>query len=601
MATLLLLVIFVAELFVAQANWSPDDLPPSLPTFSPPGGYYERDVQIRIEAPGRGWRQRGEVIFSVDARLPTPSTGTRYERPIRLSTASPEVTVIHARTVSPDGELGPVVSASYFVGVETSLPLLSLAVDPDDLWNPERGMCANPHERGEAWERPVDVTFVDADRRSGFHISAGLRVHGGMSRGEEKKSFRLYFRGDYGASRLEFPLFEDGDLQSFKRLILHTGGRDDGRAYPDSNWTLMRNQIVERLTRDLNGPATRSRAVLMFINGEPWGIYHLRERIDRFFLADHYGLESFDLLTSPENAASQEIQMGDREHWDHLMAFVETHDLAQVHNYVHVETQVDLANMIDYFILQIYAANADWPHDNVHLFRPRAHGGCWHWIAWDCDDCFGADVSSVDTDMIARVLQVNHPETGGRDTLLLRKLLENPAFRERFLARTATLLNTVLAPQSVVAHVDDLAAELWPDIAYEAYRQPGASNWEANVAALRRFALHRPDFVRQHVVERFRLPGTALLTIDAPDEGLYEGLYEGIGSVAVDGAPIGAQPWRGVYFQDVPIQVTAIPAPGYRFAGWEPLYLPQTPRLTLELRQAQVITPCFEQLLGESP
>ncbi len=593
LAILILLVAFLAELFVAQANWSPDDLSPSLPTFSPPGGYYERDIQIRIESPGRGWPQRGDVIFTVDGHLPSPSTGTRYERPIRLSAASPVVAVIRARTVSPAGELGPVASASYFVGVEASLPLLSLAADPDDLWNPERGICTNPHERGEAWERPIDVTFIDADRRSGFHISAGLRVHGRMSRGEEKKSFRLYFRDDYDTSRLEYPLFEDDDLQSFKRLILHTGGRDDGHAYPNSNWTLMRNQIVERLTHDLNGQATRSRAVLMFINGQPWGIYHLRERIDRFFLADHYGIESFDLLTSPENVAQQEVKMGDREHWDHLMAFVETHDLAQVHNYVHVETQVDLANMIDYFILQIYAANVDWPHDNVRLFRPRVHGGRWHWIAWDCDDCFGADLSSIDTDMIGRMLRVNHPETGGRDTLLLRKLLENPTFRERFLARTATLLNTVLSSQSVIAHVDDLVAELWSDIAYETVDQPSASNWETNVTELRGFALYRPDLVRQHIVEGFGLAGTASLTIDMADESR--------GSVTIDEAPINTLPWRGVFFQEIPIQVTATPATGYRFVGWEPLYLPQTSHLTLKLRQTQVITPCFERLLDDTP
>ena len=561
------------------------------PAFSLPGGYYDRDIRLEIASPS----STVDVIFTDDGSLPTPANGKVYSQPIRLSAATPAVTVIRARAVLPapsGNELGPVVSASYFVGVQATLPMMSLIVEPDDLWGLERGIHANPHERGIAWERPADVTYVDADRRSGFHIPAGVRIHGRWSRRFEKKSLRLYFREEYGASRLEYPLFTDSEgtyssVRSFKRLVLHSGGHDYA-VPPRCNWTLMRNRLADDLALQLGGYATYNQATLLFINGKPWGVYHIRERLEDRFLADHYGVESADFLEEPE--WSRKLLAGDRENWDHLLRFVETHDLADPANYAYVQTQVDVANFIDYNILQIYAANLDWPHSNVHQFRPRVQGGRWRWMFWDSDNAFGAEPEGrVDLNIIQYVLDYIHPETGGRDTLLLRKLIENPAFLQQFLSRTADLLNTALAPASVIAHVDAMVTELGPNMAYETMRWPlGSIEWQSNVQELHDFVRDRPNFVRQHIVESFGLNGTAQLTFNPPTSGS--------GHVAVNGLLIQDLPWQGVYFQGVPVRVAAVPAPGYRFVGWEPPDLPQTPVVTLTVNAVQTLTPRFEPI-----
>ncbi len=573
------------------AHRSPADASPTLDlVFSPAGGYYDRDIQLRISP----LPPSAKVIFTVDGSVPTYTVGTVYTQPIHLSADLPAVTVIRARAVLPGGESGPVVSASYFVGVPAELPLMSLIIDPDDLWDPERGIYANPYERGDAWERPVDITYVDRDRRSGFHIPAGVRIHGHHSRGFDKKSLRLYFRREYGIGRLEYPLFADSDVQSFKRLVLHNGGHDCPSA-PRWNATLMRNQLASSLALQLGVYTTYSQPVLVFINGEPWGIYHIRERIDDHFLADHYDIQEADLLESPEHPLERETLMGDRENWDHLLRFVETHDLADPGNYAYIQSQVDVANFIDYHILQIYAANVDWPHRNVHQFRPRVQGGQWHWILWDSDHSFGLTPLGlpVESDFITRILDQDDPETGGRDVLLLRKLLENPTFLGRFLSRTADLLNTTLAPQSVIAHIDALAAELEPDIAYETMRWPRSGYWESHVQELRDFARRRPDFVRQHFVERFHLGGTVPLTFNPPASGF--------GTVAVNGILLRDLPWQGIYFQGVPVQIIAAPAPGYRFAGWDSPDLPQTATITLTGHTAWTLTPRFEALGSDAP
>ena len=347
----------------------------ALPVFSPAEGAYEDDIQIEIRPP----QAANQVIFTLDGSLPTPDTGLVYTQPLKMRADAPRVVILRARAVSADGQLSPVASASYFMAVPARLPFLSLVMDPADLWDPQQGIYAKPQEKGLAWERPADVTYLDKDHRSGFHISAGVRIHGGRSREFDKKSFRLYFRSVYGEGALEYPLFPESSVQSFESLVLHMGGQDSIAPTRD-NWSLLRNPLMDHLAQDLSGYATHSRPVLLFINGEPWGVYYLRERPDANFLTSHYGIETADFLDSPEHTVVRTIEAGDRQHWDHLMQFLETHDLADPEAYAYIQSQIDVDAYIDYNLLHIYAANTDWPFHNVQLFRPRVQGGRWNWL-----------------------------------------------------------------------------------------------------------------------------------------------------------------------------------------------------------------------------
>ena len=156
-------------------------------------------------------------------------------------------------------------------------------------------------EKGIEWERPVTLTYMDADRSSGFQTDAGLRIHGNWTRTFfQKKSFRLYFRRQYGLNRIEYPLFDAGE-NGFKRLVLHNSGQ--------SPVTIV-NQLVANLAWQQGGNAARSQPVLLFINGRLWGIYQIRERIDQRFLALNYGLHDADFLDTPDNVDQQSVYCG---------------------------------------------------------------------------------------------------------------------------------------------------------------------------------------------------------------------------------------------------------------------------------------------------
>ncbi len=552
-AVLLTLLAWEQGVLLPTSSGSSDPVP----AFSPPGGYYAHDIEVTLRPPAPGI----ELRYTLDGSLPTLDTGCVYTRPIVLKAATQTVAVIRARAVLSEHTLGPVATASYFMRIDATLPLLSLIIEPDDLWDPQTGLYLNPLEAGEAWERPVDLTYIDKDRRSGFHIPAGLRIHGGFSRTFDQKSFRLYFRDEYGANRLEYPLFDTGSVTSFKRLVLHSGAQDASRE--DLNWTLMRNQVIARLVEQTGGNTGRSQAALVFINGQPWGLYHIRERLDSWFLADHYGIEDADLLDTPDiDNREMPPEVGDYKHWDHLIDYIKDQDLNDPAIYAYVTTQVDLDNLIDYMIIQIYSANSDWLHRNIDQFRSRTAGARWEWFFWDNDWSLGLNpYSAADTDTLARVLDPEDERTDGEATLLLQGLLENPDFRDRFLRRTADLLNTYLAPPNVTTQIDEVAAELAPDIHYEAERWASIVPWENSVQELRDFAQVRPAILRQQYSRAFGLEGTVPLTFQPPASGE--------GRVAVNGSLLPFLPWQGHYFVGVPIELTAVPAPGYRFAGWE--------------------------------
>ena len=548
------------------------------PIFSPPGGAYDRSLLVGIQPS----HPRGQVVFATGGHVPTLTVGTLYERPLLLDADAPGVTVVRAREVVA-GLAGPVASASYVVGVERTLPILSIATDPPDLRDAERGIFANTWRRGQEWERPVHVTYIAGDQR--FEIPAGLRVHGSERFDAPKQSLRLYFRNEYAAARLEQPLFPDHpyqEVQSYKRLLLQAGERS-GR------WTLLEEQLLSDVAAEVGGRATQGHFVLLFLNGEPWGIYRLSERIDRFFLADNFGIRSADLIRGGN------VAEGDAEHWDALLDWLATHDLADAANFAYVETQIDVDDFTDYTILQTYFG---FPADRFSAARPRVAGGRWFWLygGWREGWMPGADPEMT---LLAPA------DDAGDLALLLHKLLENPDYRARFAGRVADLLNTTLAPTAMEARVGRLAAQLRPDVAYETARWPAPTDWERNVAALRDVAWQRPDLLRQQVASQLGLQGTANLTFDvSPEDG---------GTVFVNGLPAPSSPWSGIYFLDTVVQVIAVPAPGYAFDGWESVPVevssrhtptlphPHTPLLTVSVDGPRTLMARFVPVPADDP
>lgn len=422
-----------------------------------------------------------DIRYTTDGTTPTAAS-TLYESPLTMSgglvsTADihqvqislpdlhypsdpddvPKAIVIRAAAFDTDGQqVSDVITHSYFIHALTpdhaELPVLSICADHGSLFDPDTGIfvpgvhwdssdplwTGNYYQRGSDWERDVHVEFYENPTNAGFRQNAGLRTHGGNSRRFTQKGLRLYARSDYGTSRFNHALFPEKPIASFKRLVV--------RPFM-SSWSGAGTEdvLAHRTAMPTGAEALGTRPVILYVNGEYWGIYFLQERLDHRYIGDNHGLDPDD-VDMVENWAGL-VAQGQNSDFLALYSFIEQHDLADAANYEVVEGWMDIDNFIDYQLLEIFLANYDWPDNNMKCWRDRNPGGKWRWVFFDGD----AGFQNCGFDGFGHALDTAGQgwPTNPQATLFLRRLMENDSFADRFFDRLEQLLNTHFSTDAV--------------------------------------------------------------------------------------------------------------------------------------------------------
>ncbi len=583
--------------FVATANPTPAepndvDVPGGAAvTFSPKSGFFEDSLQLRLSSPV----DNVTIRYTTDGS--TVNAGSaRYGDELLISST----TVVRVRVFDGGAPVGDDISHIYLIDYDGTLPVLSYATDNRNLFG-SRGIFDNPGGSGKEWERAVSVNLVERDG-SGIQINAGMRAHGGRSRRQDfpKVSTRLYFRSEYGPSKLRYRLFETKKIDEFDRLVVHSGGSSDQffrkEGVTSRYWSLIRDPLNHRMWGEHDGVVSAARPVVLFINGDPWGIYHIRERVDEHYLESNYGIEDADLLRP--NDEKIVVEAGDKEAWNRMFSLIEDNDFDNESKYRQISEIIDLDNFIDFFVFNVFAGNWDMPHTNIYMFRERAETARWRWVMWDTDISYGSLGSGLrPSDKTLRwatrsnVMLNCCGQLDEEDllwsTLILRKLLTSEVFEHRFVNRFADVMNTTLHPGHISALVDDMAAALRPNLHFETEKWSEArlTDWERGISTVKEWADDRQDHQRDHLRSKFNAGTDRRLTLD---------LGSGGGAVEVNSLPLKSLPWTGTYFENVPVTLRAVPQPGYRFAGWQGAALADTALVQLQLTSDQTVTVFFE-------
>lgn len=276
-----------------------------------------------------------------------------------------------------DSCISKVVTNSYFIhalGCDThGLPVVSICADTLDLFDYYRGIfvpgvnqsSSDPNKtgnyfcKGREWERRCNVEFYENDN-SGINQEAGLRTHGGVSRRYQQKGMKLYAREEYGKKRFKHQFFDDVSIEKVKRLSL--------KPFKCSNWLQvgLTDALCHRVARHLDVDVLGTRAVVVYLNGEYWGIYYLEEATDQHYLEDHYDVEP-DSCNIIKNWLI--LDEGDGTQWIHLYDWLETADLSKAEQYDYLCSKIEINNFIDYTVFELYSANVDWPANNVRCWQ----------------------------------------------------------------------------------------------------------------------------------------------------------------------------------------------------------------------------------------
>jgi len=238
--------------------------------------------------------------------------------------------------------------------------------------------------------------------------------------------------------------------------------------------------------------------VRLFLNGEYWGIYFLREHMDRHYLAQHFDVDedSIDLIKNYHLACCIE---GSNVHYLNVLSFFENNDISIPENYEYIQSQVDVDNFMDYLILRLYCSDIDWPDNNVRYWRPQTPDGKWKWLFYDTDFAFtNASANSVER-------YFSSEELSQWSVVLGRSLIQNETFKNQFLTRFEYYLNNTLRKDRIVNAVDSLSKEIEPHVQEYIDRFDLPTNmddWEESVDYMRtNFAVFRPCRIETQLLE----------------------------------------------------------------------------------------------------
>lgn len=590
-------------------------------SFSLESGFYEYPMPLEISTELSG----ATIYYTTDGAIPD-ETSTVYDGTITLMWSNeredvlshmpnivpadpfvpqrdfPTGHIIRAVAITPKGRRSAVISGTFFIGYKRQelygdTPIMLLATEPDNLFDPDTGIYvlgrayeewaatgaaeadswkvpANYTQRGDAWERPVTVTFLPAEGE-GFTQDMGMRIKGGASRGNAQKSLRLIARKDYGKKNVDYALYPDnirekdgGIVDKYKSFTLRNGGND-------ADFGKIRDPFIANLATGMRFETAQNTPCIAFINGEYWGLYILNEEYTDNYIQYHYGIDNDNVITV-KCGEVDDGQDEDIELFDEMLNYIAYTDMTDPANYAKACEMLDMGSFADYCALHFYIVNQDGPfqNNNWQMWRVReaddSHpyaDGRWRMMLYDTDFSSGIydDGKNFREQNIIPVLSGGY--SGRHPALLLTSLIQNEDFQREFVNACCDVRNLYFGKNRVNDMYQAMSADYLPYRPDSMHRfGPAWTLWNAEnhaktrMQTIRTFFDGRSGVFTDVVAEALELNKAVNVTIKV----------EGSGTVYLNGRdlPLGKRSSVRA-FTEYPLTVTAVPDEGAVFAGWK--------------------------------
>ncbi len=533
------------------------------PEFSAESGFYDSQFDLTISSP-----EGVTIYYTTDGSDPRTSSAVQtytgsisvqdrtYTQnvysaitDIALDTYYPPSSnvdkglIIRAVCADADGNFSDVVDKSYFIGQNENyydtMRVISIVTDPVNLFDGDTGIyvvgngyyawknsseydpsldtwsTANPtnyNQSGRESERPVTLQVFENGTLA-YEEAVGMRIAGNATRSHYQKSLRFFARSDYGASKMEYAFFDEmtdifgNPITSFDKISLRNGGNDITE-------TRMRDDLIQALSEGLDLSVQGSEPCVVFIDGEFWGYYTIREREDDAYFASHYGLEkeNITVIQAYEPEGDQSVYQSYVDFYDWAM----TADLSLEENYQKVLDTIDIQSFMDYITVETYVAAYDWCNptwtNNWLMWRSNTvvegneYGdGKWRYALYDMEyssGLYGANETSYSYDTIGNL---NREEDWGNIGALFYKLLENPDFCEAFRENYIRIADEYFNYERVDAMITEMDAMQKDALMatnerfYNSYGSKLNSWYSSEVNELRDFYRNRRDYALRYL------------------------------------------------------------------------------------------------------
>lgn len=464
------------------------------PALSLPGGYVKKGTTLTITS-------ENPVYYTLDGSEPTEQS-TPYTEPLKLK----KTTCLRARAFRKGSLPSDIVSATYLVEDKHTLAVVCLSTDSANLYSESRGIWADGKNKSsefpylganfwQDWERPVHVEYWNAQGEPQLSFDAGMKVFGQFSRALEQKSVSILLRDRYGPGEIVYPLFEDNDVNVFSSFVLRNSGQDFSSAHLRDAFCAM--VMKGRTSVDFMD----YRPVAVYVNGVYHGIYDLREKLDTDYLENYHGADA-DRIDMIKGATR--VQSGSIDAYNKLINYLKTHDARKQEVYDYLCTQIDIDNLIEYWMFESFFNNTDT--GNIRFWRENAETGKWRWLFFDVDWAFWPTtykLNYIDNYLNPEGHGVNHAFS----TLIMRSLMKNDQFRTRVLQLHKKHLKTTFDRYRLLDLLDSMTEEIDEEMKRHCARWSSVSysKWKSEVATLRKIVGEMPALFQKKMIRSFSM------------------------------------------------------------------------------------------------
>ncbi|WP_445587541.1 CotH kinase family protein [Sunxiuqinia sp. A32] len=560
--------------------------------FNLESGIYDSEISVSLSTDNT----TDTIYYTTNGSDPT--TGSHiYTTEIELNYPA----TIRARVLRSGVLPGEIYTNSYFPKYNKDLPVAFFSTNPKNLWDYNEGIYVKgPNAQDgypffnanfwQDWEKPAHIELYLPEEKQSFSIDGGIKIFGNYSRAIEQKSLAVFARKMYGAGSIDCKLFEDRPFTKFESVVFRNSGNDWHGTGSEAG-SMFRDVVMTKIADKMQLDIQAGRPVVTYLNGQYWGIQNLREKVNEHFLAAHKNEdpEKMDILLN-----NRQVVEGSAEHYNNMQNLLTSTNLTLDQNYQQIARLIDIPNFIKYQIAQIFFNNRDWPGNNIKYWRPQRANGKWRWILYDSD--FGLGLWNLNKAYENSMVFATKPDGPGWpnppwSTLLLRKLLENESFKNEFINTFADHLNSTFLPSDVKSIIDYQIDLIQNEIVNHINKWGGNFNtWVNNNSKMKQFAEIRPGIMRGHLVGYFNLNGqqSVQLNIQGCDSA----------TIKLNTIRVKEFPWQGIYFNNVPIKLTAVPPKGFRFKEWQGI-VSSDPTIEVSMNSNRNITAVFESYQPE--
>ncbi|MFK8044558.1 MAG: CotH kinase family protein [Crocinitomicaceae bacterium] len=478
--------------------------------FSHEAGLYEHFFKLELLS-----NQGDSILYTEDGSIPDKNSKV-YSSKIKINSRQDEIdilsqeqnsrhsaksfkgNVIRAATFKNGKMSSKVYTKSYFTYPNIAnkykgFNIVSLVTDQNNLFQKDSGLYignevnsgANYNKRGVNWQRQAYVTLFDTLGSIEFDQDIDIRIHGQSTRKYPSKSFRIYAQNKYLAPIIRTTLFNETKSKTFSKLVLKA-------SMGDLQKTVFKDELTTYICRDLNADILDFTPCILFINGEYWGIYNLREFLNNEYISNKYKVDK-DSVNIVNHASKNHNRL-----LGHFYIYSQTLEFSDSARYQMISNYFNVKSVIDYYCANLFFGNTDYLENNNKLWQVGINGK-WNQFLFDLD------YGWMDYKM-NNIQQLLNPKSSSRHpsyaTLLFRTIITNPIFKTKFLARMnhlltydfseKNLLDAILLFKKNYAPVMRAHADRW-------HRPGSVSQWEKKISHLITFAKNRHTYFRQYL------------------------------------------------------------------------------------------------------